>query len=147
MKSIVLDANVIAKVFIDESDSNQAVDLMRYCIREKIAIIAPELLRYEIANILIKKQLPINKVMGFFEEQISHIIQYTNPSLQEWIKAEEIAQTGHEKSGYPSMYDSIYQSIAIERNALFITADKRHFSKTESFGHILKLEDWEVIQA
>ena len=55
----------------------------------------------------------------------------------------KIASTGHEKSGFPSIYDSIYHALAIHEKAVFLTADKRHYEKSKSFGHICLLKDWE----
>lgn len=43
------------------------------------------------------------------------------------------------------MYDSIYHALAIETKGVFITADRRHFVKTECFSHICLLSDWKGI--
>jgi hypothetical protein len=32
--------------------------------------------------------------------------------------------------------------MAIERHAMLITADRRHFAKAGNFGHITLLADW-----
>lgn len=56
-----------------------------------------------------------------------------------------MARTGHDKSGYPSIYDSIYQSLAMQVEGVFLTADKKHFAKTKQFKHICLLKDWETI--
>lgn len=43
---------------------------------------------------------------------------------------------GHEKSGFPSFYDSTYHAIAILNNCNFVTSDKKHYDKTKGLGHI-----------
>ena len=32
--------------------------------------------------------------------------------------------------------------MAIERNGVFVTADKRHFAKAKQFGNVVMLADW-----
>ena len=54
----------------------------------------------------------------------------------------EMVRSGHPKSGFPSLYNSCYHALAIERDMTFITADKRHKTKTKVFGHILLLNEW-----
>ena len=52
------------------------------------------------------------------------------------LKAIEICETGHQKSGFPSFYDASYHALAINNDCIFITADSKHISKTLQFGHI-----------
>jgi predicted nucleic acid-binding protein len=54
-----------------------------------------------------------------------------------------ITNEGHPNSGFPSFYDSAYHALAIELDSVFVTADKRHKAKTETFGHIVLLHEWE----
>jgi len=65
--------------------------------------------------------------------------------MEHWVLAEWISKTGHANSGYPAMYDSIYHAIAIEASGVFITADRKHYSKANSFGSICLLENWESV--
>jgi predicted nucleic acid-binding protein len=59
MSLAVVDANIIAKLVVDESDSQVAVDFLRDCVAEKIQVIAPMIIQYEVANIAIKKNISI----------------------------------------------------------------------------------------
>ena len=47
-----------------------------------------------------------------------------------------ITKDGHENSGYPTFSGSMYHAIAITEDALFITANKRHYKKTSQLGNI-----------
>jgi hypothetical protein len=38
--------------------------------------------------------------------------------------------------------DSIYQAIAVERRATFVTAGAKHLARPRPFGHITLLADW-----
>jgi N-acetylneuraminic acid mutarotase len=82
-------------------------------------------------------------VTSLFDESVLRLINLESPDRFTWLQAEKICQSGHEKSGFPSMYDSIYHAMAIVRGGTFFTADKRHYAKSKKFGHIALLEDWE----
>ena len=64
------------------------------------------------------------------------------PTRGHWAVAQKISENGNLKSGYPAMYDSVYHAMAIEGRGNFITADKKHYVKAQSFGSIYLLEDW-----
>ena len=142
MNKIVVDANVIIKTIIKETGSNAAFEFLRACVSKKIEIIAPNLIQYEIAQIAVKKGVSIDKAIDKFEERVSSLIKLKSPDRFTWLQAEKICRSGHEKSGFPSIYDSIYHAIAIIEDGVFITADKRHHAKSKDFGHIVLLEDW-----
>lgn len=145
MFCVVVDANVVAKTFLNESDSQAALDLLAACLENGVPIIAPDLLKYEVAQTALRHKVPVEQVFRIFEAQISTLVDQQEPDLATWQKAEEIFSHGHVKSGYPSMYDSIYHAMAIVQEGVFITADKRHYEKVKSFGHIVLLEQWPVI--
>ena len=65
-------------------------------------------------------------------------------NVEQWNIAGTMTQSGHQKSGFPSLYDSCYHALAIDNDCLFLTADKRHAAKTESFSHLQLLEDWKT---
>ncbi len=147
MFCVVVDANIVAKTFLDEADSQVALDVFGACLENEVPIIAPDLLKYEVAQTALRHKVSVKTVFKIFEDQISTLVDQQAPSLEAWQKAEEIFSHGHVKSGYPSMYDSIYHAIAVVEDGVFITADKRHYEKVKSFGHIVLLENWETIFA
>ena len=145
MTTLIIDSNIGAKLFTQEDDSQQAVDLFSAGVLNKYPFIVPELFKYEIASIAFRKRLPLEPILDFFDEHVDNVVTYEKPSTLTWLKAEEIARSGNTKSGFPSMYDSIYQALAIEHNGIFITADKKHYEKAKKHGHVLLLNEWEKI--
>jgi len=145
MTTIIIDSNIGAKLFTQEADSQQAVDLFSAGVLHKHTFLAPELFKYEIVSIAFRKRMPIEPILNLFEEHVDKVVGYVKPSTLNWLKAEEIAKSGNDKSGFPAMYDSIYQALAIEHNGVFITADKRHYVKAKKHGHIALLEEWEKV--
>ena len=53
-----------------------------------------------------------------------------------------MAENGHPKSGFPSVYDAAYHVMAISDGGVFVTADKKHVAKTRPFGHVCLLGDY-----
>lgn len=144
-KIIVPDANVFAKLLHPESDSNEAKIFFKACAARKIRLVVPELFKYEIAEVTRTKNEQLLKTLALFDAHARSILTVASPNTEAWLLAEEISKSGHVKSGFPSIYDSIYQALAIQLDAIFLTADKRHYSKAQGYGHIALLEDWESV--
>ena len=145
---IVWDSNIFAKLLFEEHDSEEARAFTRACFeRDDTKIIVPELFTYELASISQYYGDDITRTITALEAPFASSLVSVAPNKEAWILAEKIARTGHEKSGYPSIYDSIYQALAIQSGGVFVTADKKHFAKSKEFQHICLLEDWQTIFA
>ncbi|MCP4403694.1 MAG: type II toxin-antitoxin system VapC family toxin [bacterium] len=72
----------------------------------------------------------------FFRALIDSNIRFAEIDSDLIQKTLDMTKQGHEKSGFPTFSDSMYQAIAIREDALFITADKRHYEKTNHLGNI-----------
>jgi len=138
----VVDANVFAKLFIEEADSDQAKNFMKHCVQHEISLLVPSLFTYEILQIATYYAYPLPKALGIIDDYKAFNLSVIELNIEQWELAGTITQSGHKQSGYPSLYDSCYHSLAIKNDCLFVTADKRHAAKTESFGHLLLLKDW-----
>ena len=141
---VVVDANVVAKTFLSEADAPDTIKFFTACVAEKLQVIAPDIVKYEVAQTAMKHCYPVGRVMNIFRDQLSTLIDMQSPEGEVWEQAEAICQHGHPKSGYPTMYDSIYHAMAIVEDGLFITADKRHYEKAKTFGHIALLSNWQA---
>lgn len=144
---VVPDSNVFMKLLYEEKDSYEAQVFFKTCAISKTQLIVPELFKYEIAEVTRYFKTPLRKTISFFQKLENSILTVVSPTKETWLLAEKIAQNGHEQSGYPSMYDSIYHAVAINEKAVFLTSDKRHYRKSHIFGHIELLENWENIFA
>ena len=145
MKLIVIDASVVNKFYLDQPDRDQAREVLRLISEDKLEACAPSLITYEILNVVnrLKMSAPEESaVVGAVLQQFQSNIRLVEPDFYQWKKALEISSTGNPKSGYPSFYDAIYHAIAITEKGIFLTADKKHKAKTESFGHICLLQDF-----
>jgi predicted nucleic acid-binding protein len=143
---IVWDSNIFAKLLFEEPDSATARDFISACMeREDITVIVPELFTYELANITQYYDGDVTQTIAAIEAPLSSNMISVSPNQQAWVLAEKIVRSGHKKSGYPSMYDSIYHALAIQSDGVFVTADKKHFAKSKDFQHICLLQNWQSL--
>ena len=144
-KTIILDASVGVKILHEEQDTTIAQEFLKTCTTNDTRVLVPEHFLYELINVCQKLGIEVSNALKFFEAMKGSILTVVTPDNDMWLLAEKIASEGHQKSGFPSMYDSIYHALAIESKGFFVTADRRHFARAEKFSHISLLSGWENI--
>ena len=140
-----MDSCVFSKLFIEEPDSQQAHDLIEHLIENQIRIIAPSLFVYEVLATVTIGNCCVAEVYDIITDFQNSTLQLVDIDTTLVEKTSDICNTGHIKSGFPSFYDACYHALAILHDCHFITADKRHFSKTQQLGNIVLLSDWQSI--
>ncbi|MGU9961846.1 MAG: type II toxin-antitoxin system VapC family toxin [Candidatus Puniceispirillales bacterium WSBS_2018_MAG_OTU23] len=139
---IILDANIVVKILHEEGDSKAAKDFLSACTQNNTQVLVPEHFLYELISVCQKLDIEVFDVLKFFRAMKDSIVTVVMPDDRTWLLAEKISKEGHEKSGFPSMYDSIYHALAIVHKGVFVTADQTHFAKTKTISHISLLRDW-----
>ena len=142
---VVLDSCVFSKYFLEEPDSQQANALIQNLLKNKIHILVPHLWVYEVLSTVSIANYPVMGVYQLIIKLQKSILHTVELDMLCVNLVMDICKTGHIKSGFPSFYDSSYHALAILNDCYFITADKRHFSKTEQLGNIVLLSDWEKV--
>ena len=142
----VPDANVFLEYIYDRPLRNRSKQILQDAILNKIQIIVPSLLLDEITEVLCGNVNNLDEVQGHLryletlaKQEVLHIV-IPNSSVR--MKAIEIARTGNPNSGYPEITDCLYHALAILNDAVFITNDKKHISKVQSYGHIQQLSKY-----
>ncbi|MCI5124588.1 MAG: PIN domain-containing protein [Candidatus Electrothrix sp. AR5] len=142
----VPDANVFFEYIYSRSLQKNARQLVEDAILDKIQLIVPSLLLDEITEVLCgnldnieEVQIHIQYLETLAAEKVLHIVV---PDTAVRMQAIAIARTGHAKSGYPELSDSLYHALAIMHDAVFVTNDRRHIAKGEIFGHIMPLAQY-----
>ncbi len=80
--------------------------------------------------------------MGLVDSDIIHLLP---PDTARLIEAGKIADTDTRSQRHISSYDAIFHALALQMNAVFITADKSHYRKTkDTVGSVALLEDLEI---
>ncbi len=142
-KKIVLDSCVFCKLFLQEHDRQQAIDLMSMLIEQRYEIIEPSLFLYEVLAVAKISHFSALTMYELITELQKSQLQLVELDKSDVEKTLEICEIGHAKSGFPSFYDASYHALAIHHACYFVTADQRHFGKTLQLGHIILLNDWE----
>jgi predicted nucleic acid-binding protein len=135
----VLDASVIVKWYIanpDEQDAEQALAILEGIEASTITLIQPPHSLAEIADVL-ARELPELAVDYFLELSRIFDANATNPSNAAYQRAIKLSsQLNHH------LFDTLYHAVALEENAILITADSRYYEKAEAFGGIVMLENF-----
>lgn len=142
MNEVVLDSCVFSKLFLQETDRQDAIELISYFSQNQYKILVPSLFLYEVMSIAGASQYSLLKVHGLINQFKRVNLEVIEVGEDVIIQAIEIANSGHKKSGFPSFYDASYHALAIINKCQFITADKRHVVKAKNFGYVTLLSDW-----
>ena len=140
--NLVIDASVFGKLFLKEDDSRDAQALLQAAIRAEATLLAPALLRFEMCGMALHHGIPFAVPLEILDAHVGVGLSLIDPSNDIWRTAETISRDGHQKSGFPSLEDSLYHALAIHAEGTFITADLRHLAKTQQYGHALALKQW-----
>ena len=134
---IVLDASIILKVIFEEQDTHLALQLRENHVTGKEKIAAPELIFYEIANVLaIKTPLSVKSASSALNEIFNLEIETFTLGVEEFLSSISFSHI------YKiSVYDASYMILADRLNCNFITADVKLFKKTKDLKFIRLLED------
>lgn len=134
-----VDASVILKWFTQdrESDLERALQLRNDFRERKIDLLCPELLIYEIANVLrykedLEEKVILKAIISIYEMEILMLV---NQKIME--NAVRLAS----KYGI-TVYDSIYLSFAQHLGWHLITADKKLFQKIKDLPGIIYISEY-----
>ena len=143
MIDFIVDASVIAKWFLTESESDRARTLTnnrRYFLR------APDLLLPELANVFWKRTMrgevaakDVETILKTFLEQHLDVTLRLLPSRILVKQASQIAESERH-----SLYDSLYLATAVQAHCRLITADDKFVRSVKSpilKPHIVSLND------
>lgn len=134
----VIDSSVFNKLYLDEIDRDKAQDLFAQAAENKAKLLAPDLLFLEVINTAQRCGVPVERIVELLDAQ-KYLMQMRTFNEEEKKVALQIISQGHPNCGYPSIYDAIFHAMAICNNAIFITADRRHYEKTKQLGSICLL--------
>ena len=138
-RNYVIDASVILKWFSQagENDLDIAIQLRKDFRERNIDLSAPELLIYEIANVLRYKKILnediIHKAISSIYDM--DILLPVNPGVM--TRAVTIARQYH-----ITVYDSSYLSFAQSVGCHLITADKKLYQKIKGLPGIIFISDY-----
>jgi predicted nucleic acid-binding protein len=140
---IVLDSCVFNKLFLQEPETDKAIALINHLTAKSYQILAPSLFLYEVLAVAKISKVDTQQIYAIIMKLQNLGLQLIELNSAMIERALSICDVGHDKSGFPSFYDASYHALAILNACYFVTADKRHFSKTQDLGNIILLSNWE----
>ena len=123
----VIDASVVVKWFIEEKDTPKSLSLKDAHIKGKTVLIAPDLLIYEVANVLtFSKIFTLNEIKKCLQDLYELEIDLISPSIDIIATATELSVNRQ-----ISIYDACYIALAKELDIKLITADEKLYASTD----------------
>ena len=121
MERAVIDASVAVKWFVNEKDSDMALQLRSSYLNGLVELVAPNLILYEVAD-----ALRFHPHYDFTEANLLDSIDALRnmqiavaPTTDTWLKAFSISLSGN-----LSIYDAVYIAMAEVLKTRLITSDK-----------------------
>ena len=137
MRLYSVDSSVALKWFLfddpDEPDVDRALGLLRGVLAEECRFLQPPHWMAEVVSVMARKR-PGNAsdALGkLLELDCYEVIQTANV----YARAVELSVSLDHH-----LLDTFYHAIALEENALLITADRQYFNKAKKLGSIVMLD-------
>ncbi len=138
---IVLDASIILKLIFEEQDTPLALQLREGHITGEEKIAAPELLFYELANVLATKvAIPVKNASSALAEIFNLEIETFTLGVEEFLSSISVS-----RKYKISVYDASYMVLAERLNCDFITADAQLFRKTKDMKFVRLLNKEQLV--
>lgn len=134
----VLDTSVILKWFLEEPGTNEAISFKKRYETGEIDIVEPDLLIYELANVLrYKKCFPEIAIKAAVKSLYDLRIKFFTPTVSMMENAVHIALKTN-----LSVYDCVYSSLAVKLSSPLITADKKLYLRTKPYIPVKLLSEF-----
>ena len=133
---MILDASVILKWFLDETESNIALGLKESHVTGTFTIVAPDILIYEVGNALrYEPEFSPDEVNCCLEELYELNIDIIAP-ISDIVNL--ITEIAYQKD--ITFYDASYIALAQSLNLQYITADEKLYNKVKAFSFVTLLK-------
>ncbi len=133
----VLDASVVIKWFVKEEDSEETIELLNEYNQGKCEIAVPDLLIYEVANVLrYNPKFSHTDTLGCIRS--IHNLDLDVVELVELIVESALGISYERKI---SFYDALYIAVAKEIGYEFITADEKLYGLVSDLPFVRLLKN------
>ena len=142
MKGLVVDASVLVKVVVPETDSDEADELVRLRRSQLLRVVVPELILTECGNVLWKYCRRNLMTAEEASEAMSRLlaVPLTLVSHRDLVGPALDLATSHGRT----VYDCTYLALADREGLPLLTADERLFNALDAEGFRMHLlSDWE----
>jgi predicted nucleic acid-binding protein len=138
--TIVVDASVAAKWILEEADSDRAESILSAVSDKRLAMLAPEILAAEIANVLWKAVWRDGMSVDDAEERYSAFLDVCPPLVRDSKLAAAALQLA--VRFHWSVYDCLYIALAEQTPCELVTADEKlYYAVRHELGSVRLLGD------
>jgi len=142
VEKVVLDASIVIKWYVKESDSTLANIIKDDLERSMIDVLVPSLLFYEVLNVLRYKpdmgEADLEKVARSLDDLQFSVV---HPNHEYGMEITWVAL----RSGI-TVYDAAYVALARRKSCLLFTADEKLRQRTEEERIIRSLQEYESVR-
>ena len=135
---LVVDASVAVKWFIPdpsrEPDADRAAELLRAIGDGRVELLQPPHWLAEVAAVIarLRPEYAAEAIDLLDSMELS-----TSADAELYKRASRLAQELDQH-----LFDTLYHALALENDALLVTADDRYLRKAARLGKIVALEQW-----
>lgn len=134
----VIDASVVVKWLIPdparEPDSDRALAVLGAIRSGRLEPLQPP-------HWLAEAAAAISRLRPGFADEAIDLLDAMEIPVSDEITLYKRAATLATRLDH-HLFDTLYHALALEREALLITADRRYYNKAHRLGHIVDLADW-----
>ncbi|OGJ22309.1 MAG: hypothetical protein A2804_02020 [Candidatus Pacebacteria bacterium RIFCSPHIGHO2_01_FULL_46_10] len=125
-KTFVVDSSVIVKWINSEDEKwlDNADHILEDVKKKGITLIAPELAKYEVGNVLLRKKMEPSQAKSSLATVYALPIQFISQDEEQARHTMDIAQQHN-----ITFYDASFLSLAQKTNAVIITDNPKHQQK------------------
>ena len=134
---MILDTSVIAKWFIEEEDTPKALKIRKEYVRGEIDVEIPDLLIYELANVLRYKHFSDEEIKDAISSIMDMDFLIIAPSQSLIHKAAQISLNED-----VTIYDAVYIALSDHFSTPVVTADKKLYVKTKNSHKVILLSEY-----
>ncbi len=138
-KTLVLDASVIVKWYSEEEDTEKALRIRDLFLKNKFNIMVPDLMFYEIANVVRYARGIVDKE----KEAILNNIVLLNLDVVSVSRHNLIKSLSLALKYDITVYDAVYLVIASQKKAVYVTADEK-LKKKVALKNVMLLSEWKT---
>ena len=142
MKDYIVDASVVSKWLLPESDSDRA----RRLIAADCGLRAPDLIMSEFASVMLKRvqrrEISVEECSELLQRFVNDYLDVRVRTVQSRLVAENALRIAFQEK--QSIYDCLYLALAVQAKCQLITADERLVNGITSVDlrkHVVALKD------
>ena len=141
MKQLVIDASVVLKWYLsDEEHAESALEILEGHVSDRLSLLAPALLEYEVANSL---AIAKRRARVVDSDALKAMDGFTNLGIELYRLSPHFPKVLIYCDKYKlSAYDSAYVALADEMKTQLVTADKRLFNSTRKLKFVKWIGDF-----